>query len=167
MADPLDATVLGRLVAARAEAEPDRCCLVFENGDLPAERITNGEIALQSNKLADDLRVAGLRKGDRVAVMLRNHPEFVYALVACSKLGLAAVPVDPRARGEKLRYFITFAECAAAITADYVLMDESAADVLRTTGARTYALSTPEGRAEGLAPSSEWPSLNEVLDGPE
>src|SRR5439155_9831565 len=94
------------------------CCLVFENGNLAEERLTNPEIAVQSNKLSHALRSVGLRKGDRVAVMLRNHPEFVYALVACSKLGLAVVPVGPRARGEKLRYFLTFAECAAVITAD-------------------------------------------------
>src|SRR6266542_4049313 len=100
MADPLDAAVLGRLVAARAEAEPDRCCLVLENGDLPAERLTNAEIAVQSNKLSHALRSVVLRKGDRAAVMLRNHPEFVYALVACSKPRLATVPVDPRARRE-------------------------------------------------------------------
>src|SRR6266498_3626261 len=158
---------IGTDVAACAEAEPDRCCLVLENGDLPAERLTNAEIAVQSNKLSHALRSVVLRKGDRAAVMLRNHPEFVYALVACSKPRLATVPVDPRARGEKLRYFITSAECAGVLTADYVVGDETAADVLRTTDARTYALSIPEGGAEGLAPSNEWQSRNEVLDGPE
>jgi acyl-CoA synthetase (AMP-forming)/AMP-acid ligase II len=167
MADSLDGVVLGRLVAARAEAEPDRRCLVFENGHLPAEHVSLGDIAIQSNKLAHELRTAGLRKGDRVGVILRNHPEFLYALVACSKLGLVAVPVDPRARGEKLRYFLTFAECAAVLSADYVVTDEAATDVLRDVGARAYVLSTPEGRTDGLAPSPAWPSLNEVLDGPE
>jgi acyl-CoA synthetase (AMP-forming)/AMP-acid ligase II len=165
--DLLDANVLSRLVAARAEAEPDRLCLVFENGQLPADNLTNAQIAAQANKLAHELRSAGLRKGDRVAVMLRNDPVFVYALVACSRLGLVAVPIDPRSRGEKLRYFITFAECVAALTADYVTADESAADILRHTGVRTYVVSTPEGRAEGLQASDEWRSLNEVLDGPE
>ncbi|HYY88987.1 MAG TPA: class I adenylate-forming enzyme family protein, partial [Chloroflexota bacterium] len=167
MADPLDASVLSRLVSERAESEPDRLCLVFENGPLPVERLTNAEIAIQSNKLAHELRAAGLRKGDRLAVMLRNHPEFVYALVACSKLGLAGVPIDPRARGEKLRYFITFAECAATLTADYVVVDEGPADVLRETGVPSYVLSTPEGKAEGIELPRAWRSLNEVLDGPE
>jgi acyl-CoA synthetase (AMP-forming)/AMP-acid ligase II len=167
MADPVDAVVLGRLVAARADAEPDRSCLVFENGSLRAEQLTLGTIAVQSNKLADELRTAGLRKGDRVGVILRNHPEFLYALVACSNLGLVAVPVDPRARGEKLRYYLTFAECAAVLTADYVVSDDAAADVLRDVGARAYVLSTPEGRAAGLVPPLVWPALNEVLDGPE
>jgi hypothetical protein len=44
MADPLDVVVLGHMVAARAEVEPDRVCLVFENGELPAERLTRGGI---------------------------------------------------------------------------------------------------------------------------
>src|ERR671924_325733 len=120
MPDPLDSVVLGRLVAAKAEAEPGRTCLVFENGELPAERLSRAEIAIQSNKLAYALDAAGLRKGDRIGVMLRNHPEFVYALVACSRLGLVAVPIDPRSRGDKLRYFLSFAECKATLTADYV-----------------------------------------------
>ena len=166
MADPLD-VVLGRMVAARAEAEPDRRCLVFDNGDLPHERLTRADVAVHANTLAHELHTAGLRKGDRVGVVLRNHPEFVYALVGCSKLGLVVVPVDPRARGEKLRYFLQFAECAAVLTADYVIADPAAAEVLRGVDARVYVLSTPEGRGEGLQASTEWPSLNEVLDGPE
>jgi len=166
MADPLD-VVPGRMVAARAEADPDRTCLIFENGDLPHERLTRADVAVQANKLAHELREAGLRKGDRVGLVLRNHPEFVYALIGCSKLGLVVVPVDPRARGEKLRYFLQFAECAAVITADYVTSDDAAAEVLRGIDARVYVLSTPEGRREGLLVSTDWPSLNDVLDGPE
>jgi acyl-coenzyme A synthetase/AMP-(fatty) acid ligase len=167
MTDALDAVVLGRLVVVRAAAEPDRTCLIFENADLPEERLTLGHVAVQSNKLAHALRSAGLQKGDRVGVLLRNHPEFVYALVACSKLGLVAVPIDPRSRGEKLRYFVKFAECAAVISADYVTADDAAAEVLRQIGTPTYVLSTAEGRADGLHPPGEWPSLNEILDGPE
>src|SRR5437899_1154743 len=98
--------------------------------------------------------------------MLRNHPDFLYALVAASKLGLATVPIDPRSRGEKLRYFLGFAECSALITADYVVAQPGAADVIRDSGLRTYVLSTPEGRARSLTPAG-WPALNEVLEGPE
>src|SRR5438067_5279157 len=120
MADPLD-VVLGRIIATKAEADPDHASLIFENGDLPAERLTHADVAIQSNKLAHALHALGLSQGDRVGLVLRNHPEFVFALVACSKLGLVAVPVDARARGDKLRYFLSFAECAAVLTADYVI----------------------------------------------
>ena len=158
--------VFARLVARRAEEEPDRLPLVFENGELPAEHVRSSDLAVHGNRLAWELRRAGLRPGDRVGVMLRNHPEFVHAMVANSKLGLATVPIDPRARGERLSYFVSFAGCAALVAADYTLGDPQAADVIRDTGARTYALSTAEGRALGLD-TEGWPSLNEVFERPE
>jgi acyl-CoA synthetase (AMP-forming)/AMP-acid ligase II len=164
--DVLDSAVLGRIVAAGAEADPDRLALVFENGDLPDEPVRNRDVAIRGNQLAFGLRRAGLAVGDRLGIMLRNHPEFVYGMVAASRLGLPTVPIDPRARREKLRYFLTFAGCSALITADYVVADPAAADVIRGTGARTYVLSTAEGRARGLDVAG-WPTLNEILDGPE
>jgi crotonobetaine/carnitine-CoA ligase len=158
--------VLARLVARRAGDEPDRLALVFENGELPAEVVRNRDLALRGNQLAWELRRAGLGSGDRVAVMLRNHPEFVYAMVANSRLGLTTVPIDPRARGERLRYFLRFAGCRAIVVADSTLSDPQAARIIAEAGVRTYALSTPEGRAQGLAIDA-WPSLDEVLEGPE
>jgi crotonobetaine/carnitine-CoA ligase len=158
--------VLARLVARRARDEPNRLALVFENGELPAEQVRNRDLALRGNQLAWELRRAGLGSGDRVAVMLRNHPEFVYAMVADSRLGITTVPIDPRARGERLRYFLSFAGCRAIVVADTTLSDPRAARVIAEAGVRTYALSTPEGRAQGLA-IDDWPSLNEVLEGPE
>jgi acyl-CoA synthetase (AMP-forming)/AMP-acid ligase II len=158
--------VFARLVERRARDEPDRLALVFENGELPVETVRNRDLALRGAQLAWELRRAGLRSGDRVAVMLRNHPEFVYAMVANSKLGLTTVPIDPRARGERLHYFLSFAGCRAVIVADSTLSDPRAAQVISEVGARTYALSTAEGRAQGLT-ADGWPSLNEALEGPE
>ena len=153
-------------MAARAEAEPDRLGFVFENGKLPAEPVRYRDIEVHANQLAWELRRAGLGKGERLAVMLRNHPEFLYALVAASRLGIATVPIDPRSRGDKLRYFLGFAECSAVITADYVVADAGVADVIRESGARPYVLSTAEGRAAGLG-AAGWRNVNELLEGPE
>jgi len=158
--------VFARLVQRRALDEPDRVALLFENGELPAERVRNRDLAAHGNRFAWELRRSDLDPGDRVAVMLRNHPEFVYAMVANSRLGLTTVPIDPRARGDRLRYFLTFAGCRALVVADVTLADEQAARVIAETGVRTYALSTAEGRAQGLT-TQGWPSLDEVLQGPE
>jgi acyl-CoA synthetase (AMP-forming)/AMP-acid ligase II len=163
----LDAAVLSRVVRAQAARDPDRVVLVFENGQLPAERVTAGQLATRSNQIAAVLARAGLRGGDRVAVMLRNNPEFVYGLVANAQLALPTVPVDPRARGEKLRYFLRFAGCAALITADYVVADEDVARTIRDCGVRTWVVSTPEGRAMGLDYSADWPLLNTAFTGGE
>jgi crotonobetaine/carnitine-CoA ligase len=167
MDDVLNQAVLSRVVAAEAARDPDRLVLVFENGQLPAERVTAGDLAVLGNLLAGELARGGLQRGDRVAIMLRNNPEFVYGLVANAKLALPTVPIDPRARGEKLAYFLNFAECAGLLTADYVVADEEVAEVIRRSGVRTWVVSTPEGRAMGLDYSSDWDIVNAALSGTE
>ena len=164
--DVLDLAVLSRVVTAGAERDPDRLVYVFENGPLAEERVTAADLAVRGNRLAHLVRAAGLRAGDRVGIMLRNHPEFVYGYIAAAKLGTPAVPIDPRVRGEKLAYFLTFSECALLLTADYVVADPAVAATIRATGVRTLVLSTPEGRAAGLEGAGFEP-LNPALDGPD
>jgi crotonobetaine/carnitine-CoA ligase len=161
-----EAAVFGRLVAMRAEQEPERSALVFENGQLPDETASYGDLAFKGNQFAWELRRAGFVRGDRVAVMLRNHPEFVYSMVANSKLGLATVPIDPRARGDKLSYFLRFAECKGVVVADYTAADAAAAEVIRASGVIPYVVTTPEGSDQDARAPEEWPSFNESLNGP-
>ncbi len=156
--------VFARLVEDRAEREPDRLLFVFENGALPAEPVRARDLAVKGNALAARLRADGFTAGDRLAVMMRNHPEFLYALVAASKLGLVAVPVDPRARGEKLRYFLAFAGCRGAVAADYTAADEEAARVLADLGVLPYVVSTAEGREQGAEAAGL--ALDEALAAP-
>src|SRR5437764_805964 len=105
---------LDPLAPAAAGGTIQRC---FDQLTEP-EEVRFGDLAVRGNQLAHELRRAGLRAGDRVAVMLRNGPEFVYAYAAHSQLGIETVPIDPRSRGEKLRYFLDFAGCRALITGD-------------------------------------------------
>jgi crotonobetaine/carnitine-CoA ligase len=167
MTDALDRCVISRVVQRAAESDPDHVAYVFENHGFPDEPVTFGDLAIRGNQLAGRFLADGLVKGDRVAIMLRNHPEFVYGFVANSKLGLETVPVDPRARGEKLRYFIEFSECKAIVVADYVLEDDAVAADLRRLGLRTYVLSTPEGPGPSVCADPAWTSLNDVFAGPE
>ena len=166
-ASHLDTAVLSRVVQAEAERDPDRLVFVFENGPHPAEAVTAGQLAVRGNQIAAQLRGAGLRRGDRVAIMLRNNPEFVYALVAAARLALPTVLIDPRARGGSLAHYLRFAGCAGLITADYVVADDEVAHVIRASGVRTWVVSTPEGQAMGIDPPRRWPLVNEALAGPE
>ncbi len=164
----LDQVVLSRVVNTLASTDPGRLCYIFENGGHGAEEVTAGALARNGNQIAAALRRAGLGPDARVAVMLRNHPEFVHTLVANAKLGLPTVPIDPRARGPKLAYFLEFAECSALITADYVLADPAAAEPIRRAGIPVWVLSTPEGRAHGLgSPEAPFESLDAVLAAPD
>jgi crotonobetaine/carnitine-CoA ligase len=165
--DPLETCVISRLVEAQATREAERVAFVVDHQDLPAEEITFADLAVRGNQLAHELRQAGLEAGDRVAVMLRNVPEFVYAYCAHSQLGIETVPVDPRSRGDKLRYFLDFAECKGMITGDEIVADESVSADIRAAGLATWVASTPEGRARGLETPRHWAVLDEIFAGPE
>jgi crotonobetaine/carnitine-CoA ligase len=98
--------------------------------------------------------------------MMRNHPEFVYALVAASLLGAICVPVDPRARGETLRAQLAHAECRGLLVADYALPQMQAVLSQFPDIGVVYVLHTgEEGALEETHKS--WDCLNACLDGPD
>jgi crotonobetaine/carnitine-CoA ligase len=167
LVDLLTTCVISRLVQRQAEAMPDKTVLVFENGPHPAEQLSFADVDIKGNQLAALLRAGGCTQGDRLGIMLRNHPEFVHGYVAAARLGVDSVPIDPRSRGDKLAYFLAFAECKALLVADYTLADPDVEDVIRRSGVQVLMLSTAEGRRQGLDLSSRYRVVNEALDGPE
>ena len=74
---------------AAAEKLPDHAAVLA--GD---ERWTYGEIDRAANALAQHFAAYGVGRGDRVAVMTSNRPEFVVAINAASKLGAAPVMLN-------------------------------------------------------------------------
>jgi acyl-CoA synthetase (AMP-forming)/AMP-acid ligase II len=57
--------------------------------------ITFGELERVVGELAGRLRAIGVERGDRVALVLPNGPEFVQLLLAITSLGAAAAPLNP------------------------------------------------------------------------
>ena len=166
---PLAGVVLSRVVAAEAARDPLRNVFVFENGSRPAERVTAAGLASGSVAVADALLGLGVRPGDRIAVLLRNHPALLHTLVAGAKLATPVVPLDPEASDTFVEATLQALGCAALITADYRLADSHApgslAGVVDRTGAKSLVVSTPEGRAAGLDHSATHPVLHDPPDG--
>ena len=152
------------MVAAEAARDPGRAVFVFENGSRPAERVTAGGLAAGGVVAADALRRLGLRTGDRLGVLLRNHPAVLHTLVAGAKLGLPVVPLDPAASDLATETTLRALHCAALVTTDYQLGAGDLTGVLRRTGLPVLVVSTPEGRAAGLDWSATHPVLDDSLD---
>jgi len=115
--------ILAELVRLRAEREPDLPVLTFEHrsldgGATPDEVRSYAELWVHGNCLARGLIDRGMQRGDRFALLMANHPEFVESLIAASLSGCVAVPIDPRTRGEKLAYLLRHAGCRGVICAD-------------------------------------------------
>ncbi|MGW6982247.1 AMP-binding protein, partial [Streptomyces sp. NPDC054932] len=82
-------TVLHAFREAVARA-PGRTALAYFDG-----RIGYAEADALSDSVAGHLAARGVRRGDRVAVMLQNTPHFVLAVLAAWKAGAVVVPLNP------------------------------------------------------------------------
>src|SRR3984957_20416056 len=86
---PMATSLMHRGLESAAEKLPDRVAVLA--GD---DRWTYGELDRAANALAQHLAACGVGRGDRVAVMTSNRPEFVVAVNAASKLGAAPVMLN-------------------------------------------------------------------------
>ncbi|MGH8687066.1 MAG: AMP-binding protein, partial [Burkholderiales bacterium] len=57
---------------------------------------TYGELSERVARLAGGLRARGLARGDRVALAMKNCPEYYELLFACWHAGLVAVPMNAK-----------------------------------------------------------------------
>src|SRR4051794_12632927 len=67
------------------------------------QEVTFGEVAERSARLAGALAARGVSRGDVVMTLIGNRPEWVYALVACFRIGAVALPSNEQLRPKDLR----------------------------------------------------------------
>lgn len=163
--------ILADLIEIRAEQMPDRDVLTFEHlsldgGKTPDEVRTYQQLDTHANRLAAHLMQCGVNKGDRFVIMLRNHPEFVEAMIAASITGAVFVPVDPRSKGDKLIFMVNDSGSRGIICGDYSLAEVMA--VRTQMPSLEWVLALESGEADG-APLGEYPdvlSLKDILSTP-
>ncbi len=89
------------LVAAAARRFPERVALDFQDG-----RVTYGDLALRSNRLAHYLRRLGVSRETPVSVLLSRSAQSVVALLAVLKSGGFYVPLDASYPDERLDFLM-------------------------------------------------------------
>ena len=75
-------------------------------------KITYAELRAETLRVADVLNALGVGKGDRVAILLADSPEFIASFVAIISIGAIAVPIN-LALGREDRLFI-LKDCGAS-----------------------------------------------------
>ncbi|MDB5592726.1 AMP-binding protein [Enterovirga sp.] len=96
------------LVARNGQLRPEASAVIFEG-----HRISHGEALARALALAAGLASAGVRKGDRVALVSANRPEMLDVAAACGRLGAILVPVNWRLSAEEIAY--TLADVSPAL----------------------------------------------------
>ena len=80
------------LVDALAEREPEKLAMLHISKDGTERRITFTDIKRESARCANYFKSLGIKKGDRVMLILKRHYEFWYAMIGLNKLGAVAIP---------------------------------------------------------------------------
>ncbi len=84
-----------------SELNPNKIAITFED-----RSITYRDLNRRANGAACWLQSLGIEKGDRIAVLLENCPEFIELYLACARLGAIFVPFNFRLAATEVDYLI-------------------------------------------------------------
>ncbi len=130
----------------------DQTALV--SGDL---RMTFGELLIQTRKLAAGMAARGVTKGDRIAILAHNHPDFFLIFGAAAALGAITVPVNWRLSDEEIAYILTDAGASVLIA------DKNHRDRIREGAAKFPKMEIWEmNETESPAPGT--PALRDIMN---
>ncbi|MDF3083698.1 long-chain fatty acid--CoA ligase [Burkholderia sola] len=123
------------------------------------ENLTYEELQAGSDRYANALHAFGLRKGDRIAVMLPNCREFPLIWFACAKLGAIFVPLNMRYTSREVAFVLNDTQASVAVVDATVWKAFSEIDTW------PQALEHERVIVVGEAPAAGVSTLVQVLEG--
>ena len=107
------------LVDALAEREPDKLAMLHVAKDKTERRFTFKDIKKESARCANYFKSLGIKKGDRVVLVLKRHYQFWFAMIGLNKLGAIAILATNQLQEHDFEYRFKAAGASAIIcTAD-------------------------------------------------
>ncbi|TAK34143.1 MAG: hypothetical protein EPO21_10570 [Chloroflexota bacterium] len=107
---------LASYLERNAARTPDKVALIFKD-QLHSYRDYNEQVS----RMANGLRKLGIQRGDRVAIMLPNCPEFLFTLYGTFKLGAIAVGINVLFKSEETRYILDNSQASAIVISSALL----------------------------------------------
>jgi crotonobetaine/carnitine-CoA ligase len=89
------------LLEEQAQKYPDKVFLYFDE-----EKITYQDFNIAINRVANAFRKMGINKGDMIAIMLPNSPEFLYTWFGLNKIGAVEVPINVGLKETEVQYIL-------------------------------------------------------------
>jgi acetyl-CoA synthetase len=99
-----------------AASEPGRIAIFHVGANGTAQEISYGALRGSSNRLANALAAHGIRRGDRVAILLPQAPAVAASHIAIYKLGAIALPLAILFGNEAISYRLQDSGARALIT---------------------------------------------------
>ena len=107
------------LVDALADKNPEKLAMLHIGIDHTERRFTFKDMKKASNQCANYFKSLGIKKGDRVMLVLKRHYQFWFSMLALNKLGAIAIPATNQLQEKDFDYRFRSADVTAIIcTAD-------------------------------------------------
>src|SRR6266404_2545635 len=149
-------TVIARLESVVA-TQPRKVCIFWGK-----DRITYAELAARINAYGARLQASyGVRPDDRVGILLKNSPEFIYALYAVLKSGATVVPINTFLKAPEIQHIVDDCQVKCLVTsADF---DETISRIKSVAVVPLEELAVParheRGNQQLLAATPNWPQI--------
>ncbi len=92
------------LVDALADKKPDKLAMLHISKDHTERRFTFKDMKKASAQCANYFKSLGIKKGDRVMLILKRHYQFWFAMIGLNKLGAIAIPAPNQLQAHDLEY---------------------------------------------------------------
>ena len=103
------------VVDAIAEKKPDKLAMIHVAKDKTERRFTFNDMKRGSNQCVNYFKSLGIKRGDRVMLILKRHYQFWYAIIALHKLGAIAIPATYQLQKHDIEYRFNAAEVSTII----------------------------------------------------
>lgn len=102
-----------------AKKNPDKTALIYVSDDMQEKRFTFADMKKYSNMTANYFRSMGIKKGDKVMLVLKRHYQFWFSIIALHKLGAVVIPATNQLVQHDFTYRFKAADVKAIVcTAD-------------------------------------------------
>ena len=106
------------IVDEQARLHPDRIALVWCDEDGKNRTFTFAQMKQYSNKAANLLKQAGIKKGDRVMLILKRRYQYWFCVLALHKIGAIAIPATHLLSAHDISYRNNAAQVKMLITVE-------------------------------------------------
>lgn len=113
------------IVDAIAEKDPSKLAMIYLSNEGEERRFTFEDMKRESAATANYFRSLGIKRGDRVMLVLKRHYQFWFSIIALHKLGAIAIPATNQLVEHDFEYRFNAAGVSAIVcTADGITAEQ-------------------------------------------
>jgi acyl-CoA synthetase (AMP-forming)/AMP-acid ligase II len=107
---------LNEMLQSRVKQHPEKLALIYKDNQW-----SYAGFQREVDRIASAFIGIGVKRGDRIAFVLPNCAEFLFAVFAVTKIGAVFVPLNPQYTAEEAEYVLQHSEASVVITSAELL----------------------------------------------